>query len=534
MNVDELGREKTRKRDSVLEAASLLKAISKLEKRLLNAIGDPARIDRVRGFGGEDTPYADFTPKLEPLFDRCRTAFNLDRLELAREAYAGLFTVLAVKDVYGFAVVPPAATDMRMEYYRFLRAVVETAPAKRRAQRLLDAMRDLRQRHWDACDLSILGVLEITPSPLADRAALLDDLIRLLGKGTENDDDRWLRQAVRLRRGAEGLAELARKEGQWRPRVWVDWLELVAAENDPAKLGAAAKEALGGIPEGLNLRATTADHWFRAATALSDGAAALTARWEAFRAEPFPCRLLDLRDAAGDASARLYWMKRAVDQTLCVGTPLVQGPEIGFTGRDEDRPFLEEGDRFDDAASEGMTACAQLLAGDWRGAFEKAREEPVRDWSSGYDTQGFVLPVLLAWLAGRPENPSPPNLAVLLDESLQRLDMREEPEPRTSRRFGRALAEAMAEWQAPTEAEQSKLLNDCVGLALQQVNAIANGTQRDACGRAATLACAVVELLRARGDARRAKRVVADLRTRHNRNSAFKKELARCRRHGVR
>jgi hypothetical protein len=90
-------------------------------------------------------------------------------------------------------------------------------------------------------------------------------------------------------------------------------------QQDPACLLRAAKEALQNIPEGRESRAVAADHLGCAAQALADHESMLAARWEAFRAEPFPRRLLDLRDAARDRKAQDDWMlqvvTRACDQT---------------------------------------------------------------------------------------------------------------------------------------------------------------------------------------------------------------------------
>jgi len=106
------------------------------------------------------------------------------------------------------------------EHARYLRALVEATPVGNRAARLVEAMRELRASQWDASELSLRGVFEITSAALAEREALLDGLIQLLREGTEGVEDRWLREAMRLRRGAEGLVELARQEGEWRPRAW--------------------------------------------------------------------------------------------------------------------------------------------------------------------------------------------------------------------------------------------------------------------------------------------------------------------------
>lgn len=518
---------------SLAKLDALVPDIGKLAKRLRAVLGRPERMDRVRGFWGENSPYTDLESEVEGLFDRCRAAFALGRMELARDAYADLFAVLGVRDGYGFGLDRPASVTITEEHARYLRALVEATPADERATRLLGAMRNLSATQWDASGLSLRGVFEIGPAPLAGCEELLDGLIKLLREGTENVDDRWLREAVRLRRGAAGLAELARREGEWRPRAWTDWLELMAAEGGAARICAAAREALGGIPDGLNLRVLVANHWARAAADLGNKEAVLTARWEAFRAQPSPRHLVDLWAVAGDATARTKWMKRAVDCTLGRAVPLVAGPEIGGFGPADDAPFLEPGDAFDGVASEVMTVVCRLLAGDWHGAFAMAkRNEPLGGSSEG-NVQAVVLPVMLAWQAGWPKRSLPTNLAALLDEALRGADNRDEPEPRTSVRLREALAYALPSWQETGRAGKPTPLDQSVALALARVNSmvrsVADDQHRGAYARAAVLACAAAELLQARNDTPGAERLLAGLLVRHQRKPSFKKELVACR-----
>jgi hypothetical protein len=203
---------------------------------------------------------------------------------LARDAYAALFDVLDLEDDYGRQAALPASVSIEEEMARYLRAAVDTAPAGNRPERLLETWGELMGIRSDAGELSLEAVFEITPAPVQGRDALLDGLIARLGDRAGYHSDTWLRAAVRLRHGIEGLAELARTEGTRRPHAWLDWLSAVGAANDPARLFAAASEALKFLPEGLRLRAAAADHWFEAASALGDKPAALQARWEAFRA----------------------------------------------------------------------------------------------------------------------------------------------------------------------------------------------------------------------------------------------------------
>src|SRR5215510_12672834 len=68
------------------------------------------------------------------------------------------------------------------------------------------------------------------------------------------DADAWLREAIRLARGTAGLAELARAEGQARPRAYLDWFAALEEEGQPREVLAAAQAALHMLPAHLPIR----------------------------------------------------------------------------------------------------------------------------------------------------------------------------------------------------------------------------------------------------------------------------------------
>ncbi len=255
-------------------------------------------------------------------------------------------------------------------------------------------------------------------------------------------------------------------------------------------------------------------------------------RWEGFRADPCPRRLLALWELANSPAERQQWLERAERYSEQGGEPELPGPFVGGTGREDDTPFLESGEGFNDAASNATTMCARLLAGDWEGALEKAKGEPPLGWSSGDNTQALVIPVLMSWFAGWPDAELGPHLAELMKQTLIRADEWDEKEPRTSARLRAALAEAIRLWRPPSD--MSKPVEAVAKICLNRVNAIVEAQHRGAYDRAALLAAAVAEMHRSRGRAAEAEAVFTGLLTRHNRKSAFKSELNARRATGVR
>lgn len=521
--------------ESVAKAESLLQDATAFKDRLAKAMKNPGERAHIQSSWRDDDEsneaYTDFGPELERLFDRTRTVFELARFDLACGTYEQLFEALSLQDDYGFGIHRPDGLDVREERARYLRSVLEAAHERERARSLLQTAHKLRKELWDASDVSPIEAIEITPRELAEKERLFDELLKLLGKDTERESDRWLREITRIRHGTPGLEKLARAHGERRPYAWVDWLEAVAAEGDPKKLVSASKDALAGIPDGLSLRATAADHLSNAALALKDHKTAMLGCWEGFRADPYPRRLLDLWELTDSSAERQRWMKRAEMYSEQGGEPELPGPFVGGTGREEDAPFLESGEGFNDAASNATTMCARLLVGDWEGTLDKAKDEPSLGWSSGDNVQALVIPVLMSWFAGWPGAEPGPNLAELLKQTLIRADEWDEKEPRTSARLRAALAEAIRLWRVPSD--MSKSVEAVARICLKRVNAIVEAQHRGAYGRAALLAAAVAEMHRSRGKAAEAEAVFSGLLTRHNRKSAFKNELNARRAAGV-
>ncbi|MBM3880087.1 MAG: hypothetical protein FJ387_10265 [Verrucomicrobia bacterium] len=381
------------------------------------------------------------------------------------------------------------------EQVRYLRAVGETAPAEHRAGELAERRRWLRRNLWEQCNLTVQSLLESAPMSQDAREAWLDDMIAGLRQDRERDADRWLREAVQLRRGAVGLEELARQDSPWRPQAWLDWLEAIAGQQDPARLLRAAKEALENIPEGLEPRARAADRLAQAALALDDSESILTARWEAFRAEPFPRRLLDLRDAAGGQARQVEWMRQAATRSCDQAGGLLPGPLVDGGGSGEEVLFLEDGDCFTSGPTAGTEALAQFLAGDWRKPFKTAREDTSADWMGASTPRTFILPVIVAWLAGWPKRTAPVNVAALLDAALALFDLPDEPGPSIAQSVRSALEEVVPAWKEPARDGNPAVVNACVRLARAGVKAMLEVNYHSCVEHSAVLAGAVAEML---------------------------------------
>ena len=486
---------------------------------------DSRRLDRVRGFGGLNTPYGDFAPALERQFERARLAFDREKLELARDAYSGLFAILSLKDDYGFAIDRPKSLVILDEQARYLRALGQTSEPGVRSALLIQMRRRLANTLWEGCEVSIQAILEIAPLTQRERDSWLDDLITRLGEDCEPDTDRWLREAVRLRSGGNGLLDLARRESPWRPRAWLDCLETFAERESPRRMLEVAEEALAHIPEGLELRATASDHLARAATILNDQSRLIVARWEAFRAEPFLTRLLDLWLVSANAKDQRVWMRRVATAACDQVGGLIPGPTVDGLSSTREVLFKEEGDHFTSGPSNEIVACARLLAGDWREALRLARGEVFGGWDSNHNIPMLVLPVMMAWLTQWPERELPSNIEELLDETMTSFDIPGEVPTRLGQKLKMAFSESISKWKPAPAKVSAKVVEGCSRLVRSAIAAALKSPNRVRMDRAALLAASVAETLRERRSAADAVEFVEKLVRTHKRRPEFAEAL---------
>jgi hypothetical protein len=230
--------------------------------------------------------------------------------------------------------------------------------------------------------------------------------------------------------------------------------------------------------------------------------------------------LLDLREAAAAAGAEQRWMKRALSCCVKGGGALVPGPLVGGTGCEDDRPFLEKGDCYDDGAFQPMIACVQLLLGSWQAALALSTKESVLlAWDGG--TQALVVPVLMTWFAGWPAQPLPGNLAAVFDATLAFMDSGADPGSRTGARFQAALAESMPAWKVPPEPRRSKLIQSCASLVRAYVNAAVEREWTGAYAKATNLALAAAEVLAICISPSSGKEMLDSIGARHRRDAEF-------------
>jgi hypothetical protein len=507
-----------------VEQEDLLVDIDDLARELETAMEEAdAWDDRVHWdeyYDEEDSlgPYEEFVEPLAELFDRAESTFDNGHLPLARTAYQSLFEVLNTEDEYGRGVQASDLTslDAGEAVARYLRAVYETEPAGQRPQTLLAQMQQVRS--WLMRSRPMLNdLIQISPRPLPDRERFWADWISFLQTQSGPDADGWLREAVRLSQGTRGLEDLARAEGQARPRAYLDWFTALEQEGKYQEVLAAAREALETLAAGLPIRAAVADHLCTAAARLDETEALHAGRWEAFLAKPTLPRLLDLWDVGIAGEGRRELMQQAA-QHVC---------DYLAHSRNRFATMWSGKENVESPAWIGpeVLAHSYLLAGDFNAAHQLAAGQKVLGWSSRSSVQGWVVAFLLALLSGETPATLPPNLAAIWRSGL---------ENSTGYRFGddaplrQRLEEAYTErlsGASLSPGRQNRFLAWCLKVSEQRIDAIVSNQYRKSYGKAAVLTGACAETLRALGDQEAATSFVSEIRNRFPRHRAFQSKL---------
>lgn len=502
----------------------LLADIDDVVQELSSEMEEPHEEYEWGEYDDEDSlgPYESFVEPLTELFDRTEGVFDTGNPALARQAYERLFAALQLEDGYGRGV---SSYDLRgvaidEARARYLRAVYEIEPPERRPEVLFEHFGEFRS--WDFRSVPMLeDLLEISTRPLPDQDRFLEDWIVFLKQQDDPNADRWLREAIRIARGAQGLEELALTEGAKRPRAYLDWFTVLEQEGHYHKVLNAARDALQTLPAGLPIRAAIADHLCKAAAELDETNAFRAGRWEAFLAKPTVRRLIQLWEAIPEMTERMDWMQRAARHVEgYLQHPPARSTAWTLGGDDLESPALVD---------KSTLAHAYLLSGEWDAAHQLAADEKALGWSSSGNPQGLVVVFLLMALSGKAPGSLPVNLDRIWSNALGLSsmfgDFVQSKEATLTDRLNGAYAELLRNASLPQE-QQEQYLAWCQKVATERVNGIVGGQHRRSYGKAAVLIGACTEVLRLRGNDQAAQMLLDEIRGRFPRHRAFQAELS--------
>jgi hypothetical protein len=232
-----------------------------------------------------------------------------------------------------------------------------------------------------------------------------------------------------------------------------------------------------------------------------------------------------LRDAARDRKAQDHWMLQVVARACDQTAGLIPGPFVdGGTGGDQVL-FLGDGDQFTSGPANATTACALMLAGNWRQAFKMARDDGFPDWVGATTARSFILPVIMAWLVGWPERPMPASVAASLQEALDLFDNPQEPEERVSRRLRCALEAVVPTWKETTRTVKAVVLDTCTRLVREGVQVMLDSGRHPRAESGIVMVAATAEVLQVQQSDAAALEFLNEFLAKHRQHEDFTNRL---------
>jgi tetratricopeptide (TPR) repeat protein len=486
----------------------------------------------------------------EALLSGATRAFVDGERTLAAEALGRLLRVFDLEgEVAAFCGDEPAELRVRSDLGEalafHLRALYDTTPLQRRAAKLLEEIIALHGIGSTRAGLE--AIRNADPDAPADWVEFLPEWIDSVRRLDPDPDDVLrdmrgflLREATRHVAGADGLGELARREGRDDPQNYHEWLDALLDADRREDAVAAAREAVGAVAEPWK-KARLADRLTTLALDMGDEALALEAGRTAWRSLPSPRRLTRLCGVVGRDGESLRSSLAA---------------EREAARSDEFQP----GDR--------LAAILDLLLGDLDSAMNRLERAPALGWGGGDHPGRIVFPCAMLAAAGLAAPPERSVLAVFwkeidgcvdlddfpVDES-DRLDdpgpgastvpagspvPGGSPAPSGSPAPGDPAAAAAGSTDPPTlsdllsaslgrldlaPAARRRVVERLRGIVETRVDAIVSNRHRRAYLRAARLAAAWAEGAALAGNSHSGQEFLKTLLERFPRHSAFKREI---------
>lgn len=462
--------------------------------------------------------YESYVESLEDLFDRTAGIFDYGDFQLAYSAYKKLFTVFEEQDDYGGGIsfYDLGNLDRYATICRYIRAQYENNDFIGRSEDFFKLVLNQVNANLSRKNVKIVDIINAHKALFPKKDLFLKEWKTFLSSQKSREADEFLREAVQLTEGIDGLERLARSEGLKRPKVYLNWALALEADGRYLDAKNAANEALDALPILVAVRTTIADTLYRSAQKLGDNKQLIRARWQAFISEPSLRRLLDLYEDAQPLE-RGGLIQKAHQYLI----------EWFDMEKKHQKPHTEE--VFDDDAryiKKDSLIYVHILTGNFLAAKEATDDNKSSGWNSLDNPMGIVFSVFLFFLANDINNP-PPKIKSIWSENLQtsinNFDFGDQAE------FYREILEkACLESfrKAPFSAqEQETFLNWCLKTADHCIEEIVSKKQRGIYALAAMLTAVCAEVLNSRGQKENSLHLVAEVRDKYRQFSAFRKEL---------
>ncbi len=476
-----------------------------------------------------DDPWSDepeWVDHFETLVSRATKAFIDGERTVTVDALGRLLRVFELEyDATAFYGEEPPEFRVRSDLGEvlalYLRALYETTPQQRRAARLLEELSALRG--LSASRAGLQAIMNVDAAPLDDLDRFLPAWIEVLHKlepdrdtGPLNLRGPLLREATLLFAGADGLGELAKREGREQPQTYHEWLDALLRADRREDALAAAREAVGAVEDPWD-KARLADRLTTLAVDEGDDTLAIEAGVTAWRSRPTLRRLRWLC-SAGEPDRETLRARLTVESEAAKRREIRPGPRLA--------------------------AVLDLLLGDLASALNRLTRARSLGWSSSEHPGPIVFPFALLASA---ELDSPPESSVLAelwdemdcdfdldhvtDDERTRTDDSESDVPRLPSlvskeptTLGELLSSALGSLHLPAGTRR-RAVERTRRVVEKRVAAIVSGKHRGAYARAARLAAAWTEGASLTGTPDSGSTFLRTLCERYPRHSAFKREI---------
>ena len=178
--------------------------------------------------------FSEFIPRLYGVFDAVDALFDFGNYPLARKAFDIIYTIFDIQDDYGRGISTHDLEKIDLDEIRakYLRSIYLTEKSSTRVAHLLKTMTELSQLDSYFAQPKLEDLINISVTPLPEWAEFLQNWIASIKSEPELQYDGWYREAVYLLHGSSGLEEVAKTEGQQRPRVYTDWIHALIEKKD--------------------------------------------------------------------------------------------------------------------------------------------------------------------------------------------------------------------------------------------------------------------------------------------------------------
>lgn len=354
--------------------------------------------------------YEEFIYPLSSFFSEVDDLFNEGNYKTAMEAYEELFSIFEIEDDYGrgIRIYNIESTDIDEARARYFRSIYLTAEPNKRVKNLIFIMGKFGDLDFQERP-KLNDLISISTESLPEFSLFLTEWINVTKEMTKPQYDAWHREAIFLLYGIDGISVLAKKEGDKRPRIYVDWINYLIEGKNYAEAIKVSIISLKKIPENKPIRAVIADFMTLCGQKINDKKILLDGLWLSFEAKPNLSKLSNLYTQC-DASKRSSKMRQA---STVIETHL-QKPDSYNYGERWERDQIEVPTR----PSKSLLLHTYLLSNENNKAFELAKKGKSLGWSSNDNPQPFFIAYFLVLLSKKSFGKLPVTLKRFWDYAL--------------------------------------------------------------------------------------------------------------------